>query len=205
MSDPQDSKALSGTETNMKDTGEMRTRSDSPLYPLVCANHPVSALVDSFLSHNGDWKVDSYFEWRARELYDNPTLSESQPLSLNEIYFKVRPALTTNVRAVSVQANYFRGFLKQDVPIDLSGDLVVIDGRNSSGKTSLAEAVEWLLTGRLARRDQLNAKEMHGYISNRFRPSDEETWVEGVFKADTETLVYRRKLTADYGKTANAY
>ncbi|MBL0347275.1 MAG: AAA family ATPase [Anaerolineales bacterium] len=37
-------------------------------------------------------------------------------------------------------------------PINLTGKLIVIDGRNSSGKTSLAEAFEWLLSGQLIRR-----------------------------------------------------
>ena len=35
----------------------------------------------------------------------------------------------------------------------MDGDLVVIDGRNSSGKTSLAESLEWLFTGSLSRRE----------------------------------------------------
>ena len=177
----------------------MHNSDNSPLLPLCKLDHPVAELVESFLSQKDEWKVDNYFKLRTQAFYQDSTLVEREPLSLDEIDFRPHNDLTAEVRLVSFQANFFRGFRKQERAIDLRGDLVVIDGRNSTGKTSLAEALEWLLTGKLIRREQLDAKELADCISNRFRPDGEETWVEGTFKCDSDTLVYRRVLKKDYG------
>jgi hypothetical protein len=90
----------------------------------------------------------------------------------------------------------------------MDGDLIVVEGRNSSGKTSLAEALEWLLTGRLSRREceELgHFSELEDCIGNLFRPEGEETWVSAVFGSgqadDTATITLRRVLKEDYGST----
>ena len=179
----------------------MSNQTESPLYPLCSLDHPVAELATSFLRARDDWRIEDYFTRRTKSLYENPSLSVNEPVPLDWIDFSSQEVSTAETRLVSLQANYFRGFRKQETPIDLSGDLVVIDGRNSSGKTSLAEAIEWLLTGRLARRDKYDAKEMEDFISNRFRAGDDETWVEGKFRYGSHSFTYRRVLTSDYGKT----
>ena len=183
------------------DSDEMRINERSPLSPLLQLDHPIADLLQSFLSESADWKVDSYFEQRAHAFFDDPDLIEQKALSLDSVNLNRQRDSAAEVRLVSLRVNYFRGFREQESAVDLSGDLVVIDGPNSTGKTSLAEAIEWLLTGSLARRDQLDAKELADCICNRFKPDDEETWVEGVFKTCSKTLVYRRILTKDYGTT----
>ncbi len=116
------------------------------------------------------------------------------------------------VRLGSLQANYFRGFREMSVPIDMSGNLVVIDGPNSSGKTSLAESLEWLFTGSLSRRANSsngNPRELEDCVQNQFRPEGVETWVKATFVSDlsendSEGFTLRRVLTKDYGRTATS-
>jgi len=111
-------------------------------------------------------------------------------------------------KLLSLRPHYFRGFRNIGEPIDLSSNLTVIDGRNSSGKTSLAEAFEWLLTGELVRRymqQQGNARELENCIGNQLKPAGEETWVEAVFATNTgERISLKRVLIRDYGTTQTA-
>lgn len=115
-----------------------------------------------------------------------------------------KPPATSKVRLNTIQPNYFRGFRGQASPIALDADLVVVEGRNSSGKTSLAEAFEWLFTGQLSRRSAGHARELAKCIGNEFRPADEQTWVEGVVTVDGDTIRIRRALTEDYSDRQNA-
>ena len=110
-----------------------------------------------------------------------------------------------------MQPHYFRGFSQVNQPVALDGDLIVIDGRNSSGKTSLAEALEWLFTGALSRREQGqlgNPRELENCIGNQFRPEEEETWVSAVFTKQIEQMEQRfslkRVLRQDYGTTSTS-
>lgn len=115
--------------------------------------------------------------------------------------------LAQPVRLVSIQPHYFRGFRNVTEPIRLDGDLVVIDGRNTSGKTSLAEALEWLFTGCLSRRESMDLgspHELEGCITNQFCPDAEDTWVIGTFASKTDGMgvfTLRRVLKDDYGTT----
>jgi len=135
--------------------------------------------------------------------------------SLDEIHPPAPPparmqgeSLAQPIRLVSIQPHYFRGFRETPQAIRLDGDLVVIDGRNTSGKTSLAEALEWLFIGCLSRRESMelgSPHELENCVSNQFRPDDNETWVSGTFVSlaagGTETFTLRRVLKEDYGTT----
>ena len=116
------------------------------------------------------------------------------------------------VKLKSLQAHYFRGFREGGGPVKLGDDFIVIEGRNSSGKTSLAEALEWLFTGSLSRRessDAGNARELEDCVANQFRPAGVDTWVSASFAFSSEgenvqEFVLRRVLTEDYGTTSTA-
>ena len=122
------------------------------------------------------------------------------------------PLLVPSIKIKSLQAHYFRGFRQSEGPVNLSGDFIVIEGRNSSGKTSLAEALEWLFSGSLSRRessDAGNARELEDCVANQFRPAGIDTWVSASFAhtpegADVQEFSLRRVLTEDYGSTSNA-
>ena len=122
------------------------------------------------------------------------------------------PLLVPSIKIKSLQAHYFRGFRQSEGPVNLSGDFIVIEGRNSSGKTSLAEALEWLFSGSLSRRessDAGNARELEDCVANQFRPAGIDTWVSASFAhtpegADAQEFSLRRVLTEDYGSTSTA-
>ena len=122
------------------------------------------------------------------------------------------PLLVPSIKIKSLQAHYFRGFRESDGPVNLSGDFIVIEGRNSSGKTSLAEALEWLFSGSLSRRkdsDAGNARELEDCVANQFRPTGVDTWVSASFAhtpegEDVQEFSLRRVLTEDYGSTSTA-
>ncbi len=116
--------------------------------------------------------------------------------------------LAQPIRLISIQLHFFRGFRDTPHPIRLDGDLTVIDGRNTSGKTSLAEALEWLFTGCLSRRESMelgSPHELENCVSNQFCPDDDYTWVSGTFVSPTprgtELFTLRRVLKEDYGTT----
>ena len=155
-----------------------------------------------------DW-LETWFRERVNRHFTG-TLSSSDEIQLPAS--PPTPAqgelLAQPIRLVSIQPHYFRGFRETPQPIRLNGDLVVIDGRNTSGKTSLAEALEWLFTRCLSRRESMDLgspHELENCVSNQFRPDDDETWVSGTFVSlatgETETFTLRRVLKEDYGTT----
>lgn len=155
-----------------------------------------------------EW-LETWFGKRANK-YFTETLSSSDAIQLPAP--PPAPAqgelLAQPIRLVSIQPHYLRGFRDTPLPIPLDGDLVVIDGRSTSGKTSLAEALEWLFTGCLSRRESMelgSPHELENCVSNQFRPDDDETWVSGTFVSlatgEAETFTLRRVLKEDYGTT----
>jgi len=111
------------------------------------------------------------------------------------------------IRILSIQPNYFRGFRAVDEPVSVAADLILIEGRNSSGKTSLSEALEWLITGVLSRRSSGHygsARELADCIANEFRPPKETTWVEAIFDVGGQRMRLKRVLIRDYSDAAQA-
>ncbi|HKG90683.1 MAG TPA: AAA family ATPase, partial [Gemmatimonadaceae bacterium] len=111
-------------------------------------------------------------------------------------------------RVLAIEPHYFRGFRAPPAPVSLDAALVVVHGHNSAGKTSLAEAFEWLLTGELSRRamrERGSARELAQCVGNQFRPRGERTWVEAeVATGDGERVTLRRVLDEDYGTTGTS-
>ena len=56
-------------------------------------------------------------------------------------------------RIAKLDIQGFRAFGGMEQTLDLPAQLAAVWGPNSQGKTSLAEAVEFLLTGEIVRRD----------------------------------------------------
>jgi AAA15 family ATPase/GTPase len=52
----------------------------------------------------------------------------------------------------SIFPYYFCDFKDIEYSIRLDSKIIIIEGRNSQGKTSLGESIEWLFTGKLSRR-----------------------------------------------------
>lgn len=182
---------------------------------LSTASGTLGTLVRAFpgiahVASSPSWLEDWFTESIASQSGNEEDGTESNELSeaLNQ-QFKQRPqTLGRLLKITSLQPYYFRGFRRTESGVDFRGDLVVLDGRNSSGKTSLAEALEWLFTGQLQRRvmqEQGNPRELEGCVSNQLRPQDEKTWVEAQFEEkDSTKLTLRRVLVTDYGSTSTS-
>jgi hypothetical protein len=107
--------------------------------------------------------------------------------------------MVLRLRKIDVQG--FRAFGTSRQTISLPDTVTVLWGGNSQGKTSLAEALEFLLTGEIARRELLaSAKdEFSGSLRNAHIPLSASVFVEAeFFCADGRTRKLRRTLTADF-------
>jgi DNA repair exonuclease SbcCD ATPase subunit len=59
--------------------------------------------------------------------------------------------ITLKIRRLEIQG--FRAFGQTAQLLEFHSPIICISGRNSQGKTSLAEAFEFLFTGQIVRRD----------------------------------------------------
>lgn len=93
----------------------------------------------------------------------------------------------------------FRGFNERCDPIDFHECLTLISGPNSYGKTSISEALEWLLYGVTSKIEGADAKtEYMGSYRNCHFPKLETPFVEATFaESDGSEVVYRGELTSD--------
>lgn len=153
--------------------------------------------------------LDKWFQKRAEFFFSHSSVTPDKSLPLDDALAAAKEGqsciVATRVKLAGVNLHYFRGFREMSDPINLGADLLVIDGRNTSGKTSLAEGIEWLLTGELCRRamgEYGDARELENCVHNQFRPAGEQTWVEAEFVTDEgDSLKLKRVLKSDYGTT----
>ncbi len=183
----------------------MSNNSIDPLAPICELDHPVAELARDYLARRTEWSVDDWFLQRAKAYYQDRDANVDKAFSLENLTYALDPAAPRKVRFLSIRPYYFRGFRQLERPINLNADLVTVYGRNSSGKTSLAEAIEWLLTGRIKRRDELHHTELADFIANRFRRERQKTWVECDLAVDGEPTRIKRVLVEDYGSNKNAH
>ena len=204
----------------MKNGKDASTTKDLAVKPnalgmLLNAKGAVGGLVRAYTTRDnlGDVWLESWFLKRT-EFHYASTIPEGEQIltvtyeSTHVPQLSQRPGLSL----VSIRPHYFRGFKVLPGPIDLTGNLIVIEGKNSSGKTSLAEALEFLFGGSLSRREEHgegNPEELENCIENQLRPSDESTFVEArcvrhLGTPDEKQLVLRRLLTKDYGTASTS-
>ena len=182
---------------------------------LLDAKGAVGRLVRAYTTREDsahEW-LESWFRRRTQLHFASGIPDDEQvvPIALEPTQvpqLRQRPGLSL----ASIKPHYFRGFKALTDPIALTGALIVIEGKNSSGKTSLAEALEFLFRGSLSRREEHgegNSEELENCIENQLRPSDESTFVEATFvknsgTPDEKSMVLRRLLTKDYGTTSTS-
>jgi DNA repair exonuclease SbcCD ATPase subunit len=187
---------------------------DLVLRALQDLEEPVGSLVHAYpgrarLADDPQW-LESWFVDLARRFAagqgpDPKTIiasaSEKGALSL-----LAKQPVDASLRLISIRPYFFRGFRDVPSPILLDADLVVIEGRNSSGKTSLSEAIEWVFTGELSRRtsgQHGHPTELAGCIANEFCPAGTQPRVELTLAVNGERLVLVRLLDRDYSSTAS--
>jgi len=108
---------------------------------------------------------------------------------------------TPRLRSLSVKG--FRAYGAAEQTLNLPADIAVVWGANSKGKTSLAEAFEFLLTGRIARRELMASTqdEFADALRNAHLAAGEEVYVAArIIAADGTAYEIRRVLTGDYAK-----
>jgi DNA-binding transcriptional MerR regulator len=106
-------------------------------------------------------------------------------------------------RLKSLSVKGFRAFGATEQTLNLPADIAVVWGPNSKGKTSLAEAFEFLLTGRIARRELMASSqdEFADALRNAHLGTDEEVYVAvRITAVDGTAHEIRRVLTRDYAK-----
>jgi len=109
--------------------------------------------------------------------------------------------MAPRIRSLTVQG--FRSYGLSAQTLNLSAAIAVVWGPNSKGKTSLAEAFEFLLTGRISRRELMASSqdEFADALRNAHIAEDGEVFVAAcIVTADDSAHEVKRILTADYGK-----
>ena len=197
-------------------SGYAHLTGDEALSRLSVDSGAVGDLVRAFPGRNNtedtNW-LETWFRNRIEKRLSDST-TESDRITPCDPTLDLGDAelLSPSVKLRSLQAHYFRGFRDCESLINLAADFVVIEGQNSTGKTSLAEALEWLFSGKLSRRESSvtgNARELEDCITNQFRPAAVDTWVSASFSVDEEEedvqeFSIRRVLKEDYGSTSTA-
>lgn len=108
-----------------------------------------------------------------------------------------------SAKVSSLWVRGFRAYGASPQTLNLSKGTTAVWGPNSTGKSSLAEAFEFLLTGRIVRRELLasSVDEFADAIRNAHLPRGDEVLVSARVVADDGTEhELRRVLVADYSK-----
>lgn len=114
------------------------------------------------------------------------------------------PSNMPRINRVEIQG--FRAFGKDLQTIDIPSCIAVLWGPNSQGKTSLAEAIEFLLTGDIVRRELLASAqdEFADSLRNAHMPADVPVFVLAeIVGTDDQPRRIKRTLVSDYGKKAS--
>ncbi len=199
----------------MANNGSIRSHSTGDEVLSILANIPGTLggfvrVYPGSQSEDNSW-LDSWFITRTNGHF-NQTISPDDKILVHKTFPTVAQGILAEpIRLKSIEPHYFRGFREIQQPINVDGNLVVFEGRNSSGKTSLAEALEWLFTGWLSRRESKDLgspRELENCISNEFRPESDKTWVKATFllqrKGKAKSFTLCRVLESDYGSTSES-
>jgi AAA domain-containing protein len=107
------------------------------------------------------------------------------------------------LRITALKIQGFRSFGRKPQTLAFPSPVAVVWAPNSHGKTSLAEAFEFLLTGRIVRRELLASSqdEFAGALRNAHIPAAAPVFVQAeAVTPSGKTHTIKRTLTADYGK-----
>ncbi|MEK8121562.1 ATP-binding protein [Methylocystis sp. IM4] len=109
--------------------------------------------------------------------------------------------MSAKIRSLAVKG--FRAYGGAEQVLSLPGDIAVVWGPNSKGKTSLGEAFEFLLTGCISRRELMASSqdEFADALRNAHLADGQEVYVAATIIApDGAEHEVKRVLTSDYAK-----
>jgi hypothetical protein len=106
------------------------------------------------------------------------------------------------IKLKTINVKGFRSFGNEPQSLDLSTKVNFIWAGNSQGKTSFTEALEFLLTGSISRRDLLASSkdEFADALRNAFLLETDDVYVEIIIDRSGTSHKIRRVLTQDFGK-----
>jgi len=99
----------------------------------------------------------------------------------------------------TIKIGGFRGFNSEtEIPLD---EVVLIYGLNGSGKSSLAEAIEWLFFNDISRRrlSPCPGEYVGSYLKNLYTSPDKKSFVEVVVDNNGAELTLRKELESERG------
>ncbi len=105
----------------------------------------------------------------------------------------------TRIKRLEIRG--FRAFGANAQFLEFKGPMAIIWGPNSQGKTSIAEAIEFLLTGKTVRRELLASakREFAEALRNAHLPEGEEVIISATIEdANGQLHVVKRRLIRDY-------
>ncbi len=98
----------------------------------------------------------------------------------------------------SIDISAFRG-IRENLPLDLTARITLLHAPNGTGKTSVCDATEWLLTGVVSRLATALRNSSTGGVRNLFA-EDRATAIEGRLRFGSSVLNVRRTLAGDGDK-----
>lgn len=106
------------------------------------------------------------------------------------------------IRLRIIEVKGFRSFANEPQTLELSENVNFIWAGNSQGKTSFTEALEFLLTGSISRRDLLASSkdEFADALRNAFLQDTDEVYVDLEIERSGTKHRIKRVLTQDFGK-----
>ena len=90
----------------------------------------------------------------------------------------------------SLRISAFRG-IATELPLDLTARLTLLHAPNGTGKTSICDAVQWVLTGGVHRLSAALRESATDGLRNIFA-TERQTWVEANLTFDDASLQVRR-------------
>jgi len=119
----------------------------------------------------------------------------------NDLSKRERKLTAPRIKSISVKG--FRAYGAAEQTLKLPSDLTVVWGPNSKGKTSLAEAFEFLLTGRITRREFMASTldEFADALRNAYLMDGDDVYIAvQMIAVDGIEHEIKRFLTGDYTK-----
>lgn len=100
-----------------------------------------------------------------------------------------------------IEVQGFRAFGSSPQVMNLEGSMALAWGPNSQGKSSLAEALEFLFTGKFSRRELLGSavREFGNCLRNAHIKDDVSVYVSVTLADGGESYILKRELVEDYG------
>ena len=174
------------------------------LSALKMLDSPLGRLVNSYINSPQTFLKDWIKEETTTKLSATDNYSEDTQISDDLVDIQNRAI--EQYTLLNIELAHFRG-VRDSQKIDLSNKINIFYGFGSSGKTTLAEAIEWVLTGQLARyraNTTGQTSELKNCIKNSLASVENESFVSIEILVSDTTYKLKRVLQNDYNGTNNS-